>query len=126
LAEELAYGPNAPAMVAAFLFDPLVDRLHFGCAESEYYRDAMTGLFVPFLWYFVGRLIDNRDSPRLRRYTRARKFWAYLGMFVFSAAAALVVASFFLTSPLEFPTPSSLLTVWRLPQSGSRSRFCCW
>src|ERR1039458_5444537 len=52
--------------------------MHLGCAEFHYSGHAATALCVPLLWYFIGRLIDNSDSARLRRYTRARKFWAYL------------------------------------------------
>lgn|ERR1017187_1767042 len=76
------------------------------------FRDAVTGLFVPFLWYFVGRPIDNRDSARFHCDTRARKFWAYLGVFVLSAFAALVGASFFLTSPLEFLVVRVFILGW--------------
>jgi hypothetical protein len=101
-AEQLADGLNAPAFVAAAFLDPLRSRMHLGCAEFHYSGHAATALCVPLLWYFIGRLIDNSDSARLRRYTRARKFWAYLAVFLLSAAAALVVASFFLASALEF------------------------
>jgi hypothetical protein len=111
-AEELAYGLNAPAMVAASLFDPLVDRLHLGCMESEYLGHAATGLFVPLLWYLIGRLIDNRDSARLRRHTRARRFWVYLGVLVLSAAAVLVLASFLRTSLVDFLVVRVFMLGW--------------
>jgi len=101
-AEQLAYGLNAPAMVAAPLFDPLINRMHPTCRQSEYFDHAVIGLFVPFLWYFIGRLADNGDSARFRSCIRAHKVWACLGVFVLSAFATLIGASFFLTSPLDY------------------------
>jgi hypothetical protein len=76
-----------------------------GCTldvRNPNFRDAVTGLFVPFLWYFVGGLIGNRDSARLHSYTWARNLWACLGVFALSAVAALVGASFLFISPREF------------------------
>jgi hypothetical protein len=78
-AEQLAYGLNAPAMVAAPLFDPLINRMHPTCRQTEYFEYAATGLFVLFLWYFIGRLAGNRDSARFSSYTRAHKVWACWG-----------------------------------------------
>jgi len=101
-AEQLACGLNAPAMVAASLFDPLINRMHPTCRQSEYFDHAVIGLFVPFLWYFIGRLADNGDSARFRSCIRAHKVWACLGVFVLSAFATLIGASFFLTSPLDY------------------------
>ena len=96
-ADNLAGGFNLPAMVAAeFLVEaPIGRRLHLGCRENEYFDHVAVGMFVPFLWYLVGRLIDNKYFTRSRNSTWLAKFLACVVMLVLLIAGAFLAKSLF-------------------------------
>jgi hypothetical protein len=112
VSEQLAAGLNLPAGTAASVLEPLRNRLHLVCREGEYFDHAATGLFVPVLWYFVGWLIDKRETSRFRRHTRLRKILGLTGALIFSLGAGLVIASFFRSPFMEFLVMRVSVLAW--------------
>ena len=109
LPEQLAAGLNFPAVaVAALSIVPFEDQLRTG-ASRELAMHILTALYVPLLWYLIGRRIDKRADMRTGPLSKGKKALA-----VAAVAGLFLVGSLMLWSFAEGQryAMSSLSLIW--------------
>lgn len=85
-AEQLAAGINFPAVVVAALsLLPFDNRLHTG-ASSELALHVVTAIYVPLLWFLIGKRLDERPGTGAAPLSKSMK------AFTITATVALLVA----------------------------------
>lgn len=93
LPEQIAAGLNFPAVAAAALsLVPFEDEFHTG-ASTEIAMHALTALYLPLLWYAIGRRIDDRSGLGAKPLSKRSKALA-VGVF----AGLLLLGSLMLWS----------------------------
>ena len=121
LPEQIAAGLNFPSVAAAALtVVPLENQLSTG-ASRELALHLLTSLYIPFLWYLIGRGIDKRAEARAALLKGRRAF-------VVSAIAGLLLVGVLMVWSFaegQRYTMSSLSLLWivsALVVIGSRLR----
>ena len=109
LPEQIAAGLNFPAVAAAALsVVPFENRLPTG-ASRELAMHILTSLYVPFLWYLIGRRIDKRAEMRAGPLSKGIKTLAVAAIAGLLLAGSLMLWSF---AEGQRYTMSSLSLLW--------------
>jgi hypothetical protein len=112
IAEQAAFGINAPAALAAMLITaPFDSRLHSGVSR-ELMEHLTTAFCVPVLWFLIGRRFDRRpaDPACLSLF---RKVLTVAGLTV-AALVALLMAVLLIAQFGEFVTGRLFILAWAL------------
>jgi len=91
-AEQLASGINAPAVFAATLILIPFDSLFHNGASHELAAHGATSIFVPLLWYLIGRRLERRRGV-LTRPTMIGKVLMIGGLTAAALVAIFIVVS---------------------------------
>jgi hypothetical protein len=90
--EQLALGLNSPALLSTLLLIPFDAHLRTGAAK-ELASYSVMALFVPFLWYVVGRRLDRRGGTAAPRPSMIRRVLIIAGLLVSAVVAVLMVVA---------------------------------
>jgi hypothetical protein len=92
--EQLAAGINSPAMVlAAWSVMPFDHWLASG-ASIEFAIHVVTALYIPLLWYLIGKRLDERGKRKSPPLSRGRNAVAVVTLVGLLSIAILLVWSF--------------------------------
>lgn len=106
--EQLAFGINAPAVLASGLvLRPLDSAFHDGASEELAAHTAAI-LLIPVLWYFIGRRLEHRTGEAAHR-SKVGKISRVAGLAVASAVALLALSH---ASLGEMPVAQILTLAW--------------
>jgi hypothetical protein len=112
--EQLAEGLNYPATLSTLLLIPVQHRLRTGAAR-ELADHLTTVVFVPILWYLIGRRIDRRRVLSVGKASPSliEKAFAISGVVVLAVlATAILVATVFSFGALDYIVLRVFMLAW--------------
>ena len=91
-AEQIALGLNFPAVLSTGLLVPFDSGLRDG-ASKELAEHVVMAVFVPLLWFMVGKRLDQRDRPPSVRPSLTARVLVWVGLVVAIGTAVLMIVA---------------------------------
>jgi hypothetical protein len=89
--EQFAAGLNFPAVaVAALSLVPFDDYLRTG-ASRDFAMHVLTALYIPLLWFLIGKRVDRRGRMKPASFSKRRKALAVVALAGLLLAASLML-----------------------------------